>query len=131
MTLVSPAVLEEGNYQTMKGVVGTGAYLYQEIVDGQYVRFVKNPDYWGEAPYYDEVVVKYIPESSSRLQALKNGEVDMIYGNVLLSWDDYEQALTLPGVEGFISEADSETRNLVLNASGKMLSDLKVRFQRG
>ena len=127
MTLVSPAVLEEGNYQTMKGVVGTGAYLYQEIVDGQYVRFVKNPDYWGEAPYYDEVVVKYIPESSSRLQALKNGEVDMIYGNVLLSWDDYEQALTLPGVEGLISEADSETRNLVLNASGKMLSDLKVR----
>ena len=26
MVLVSPAVLEEGNYQSMNGVVGTGPY---------------------------------------------------------------------------------------------------------
>ncbi|MDF3002061.1 MAG: extracellular solute-binding protein family 5 [Bacillota bacterium] len=127
MTLVSPSVLEEGNYQTMKGVVGTGAYKYEEIKNGEFVRFVRNPEYWGAAPYYDEVIVKYIPEASTRVQALKNGEVDMIYGNVLLSWDDYEQALALPNVEGLISSTDSETRNLVLNASGQYLSELKVR----
>ena len=34
MVLVSPAVLEEGNYQSMNGVVGTGPYIYDEIVDG-------------------------------------------------------------------------------------------------
>lgn len=127
MTLVSPAVLEEGNYQTMKRVVGTGAYIYEEIKNGEYVRFVKNPNYWGATPYYDEVIVKYIPESSTRLQALKNGEVDMIYGNVLLSWDDYEQASSLPHIKGKISEVDSETRNLVLNASQGNLADLRVR----
>ena len=42
MVLVSPAVLEEGNYQSMNGVVGTGPYVYEEIVDGDYVRFVRN-----------------------------------------------------------------------------------------
>ena len=53
MVLVSPAVLEEGNYQSMNGVVGTGPYVYEEIVDGDYVRFVRNENYWGEQPYYD------------------------------------------------------------------------------
>ncbi len=67
MVLVSPAVIEEGNFQSMKGVVGTGPYIYDEIVDGDYVRFVRNENYWGEQPYYDEVIVKYIPEASARL----------------------------------------------------------------
>lgn len=126
MILVSPAVIEEGNFQSMKGVVGTGPYVYDEIVDGEYVRFIRNENYWGEQPYYDEVIVKYIPESSARLQALQNGEIDMIYGNALLSWDDYDQATSLPDIAGTVAEADSETRNLVLNASGTM-SDLRVR----
>ncbi len=126
MILVSPSVLEEGNYQAMQGVIGTGPYIYNDIVDGEYVRFVRNEDYWGEAPFYDEVIVKYIPESSARLQALQNGEIDFIYGSALLSWDDYEQAVSLPNINGAVAESDSETRNLVLNASG-ILSDLKVR----
>ena len=126
MVLVSPAVLEEGNYQSMNGVVGTGPYVYEEIVDGDYVRFVRNENYWGEQPYYDEVIVKYIPDASARLQALQSGEIDLIYGSALLTWDDYQQALSLPNIAGAVAESDSKTRNLVLNASG-VLSDLKVR----
>ncbi|WP_143153433.1 nickel ABC transporter substrate-binding protein [Desulfitobacterium chlororespirans] len=127
MILVSPQVIEKDNFQTMKGVIGTGPYIYKEIVNGQYVRFVRNEAYWGEKPYYDEVIVKFIPDSSSRLQALKNGEVDLIYGSALLSWDDYEQAKALPNAAGQVSDYDSETRNLVLNGAGEMLADLKVR----
>ena len=37
--------------------------MYEEIVDGDYVRFVRNENYWGEQPYYDEVIVKYIPDA--------------------------------------------------------------------
>lgn len=126
MILVSPDVIEADNYQSMKDVIGTGPYIYDEIVDGEYVRFVRNENYWGDQPYYDEIIVKYIPESSARLQALQNSEIDMIYGSALLSWDDYNQAISLDGIDGIVSENDSETRNLVLNASG-ILSDLKVR----
>ena len=78
MVLESPAVLEEGNYQSMNGVVGTGPYVYEEIVDGDYVRFVRNENYWGEQPYYDEVIVKYIPDASARILALQIGEIDLI-----------------------------------------------------
>ena len=95
-------------------------------MDGDYVRFVRNENYWGEQPYYDEVIVKYIPDASARLQALQSGEIDLIYGSALLTWDDYQQALSLPNIAGAVAESDSKTRNLVLNASG-VLSDLKVR----
>ena len=67
-------------------------------MDGDYVRFVRNENYWGEQPYYDEVIVKYIPDASARLQALQSGEIDLIYGSALLTWDDYQQATSLPNM---------------------------------
>ncbi len=123
----SPEVIEEGNFQTMKGVVGTGPYIYSEVKDGEYVKFIKNDNYWGEAPKWDEIYVKFIPESSSRLQALQNGEVDLFYGSPLISWDDYEAGIKMDGVAGEISGMSSRTNSLVLNASEPNLSDVKVR----
>lgn len=127
MILVSPAVIEDGNFESMKGVIGTGPYVYEEAVTGEYVRFVRNEGYWGEAPHFDEVIVKYIPDSSSRLQALQNGEIDIVYGSALVSWDEFDQAVSMEGVEGLVAAADSETRNVVLNASHPCLNDLRVR----
>lgn len=125
--MMSPNVFEAENFQTFKAVVGTGPYVRKEMISGDSTRFVRNENYWGKAPYYDEVVVKYIPEASSRLQALQTGEVDLIYGADLLSYDDYNQALSLDGVKGAINDGNTLTRNLVLNASSPMLKDLKVR----
>ena len=122
----SPNQIVEGDFQTVQGYAGTGPYIYEEYVSGEYTRFVRNENYWGEQPYYDEVIVKYIPDASARLQALQSGEIDLIYGSALLTWDDYQQALSLPNIAGAVAESDSKTRNLVLNASG-VLSDLKVR----
>ncbi len=126
-TMVSPAVIEAGNYDLMKAVVGTGPYKFDERVEGAYTRLVRNDAYWGDAPQFDAIVAKYIPESSSRLQALQTGEVDVIYGELFLSWEDYSQALTLSEVKGQVCEVGSRTRNMVLNASSEKLSDLKVR----
>lgn len=125
--MMSPNVFEAKNFQTFTDVVGTGPYIREEMISGDCTRFVRNENYWGEAPYYDEVVIKYIPEASSRLQALQTGEVDLIYGADLLSYDDYNQALSLDGIEGAINDGNTLTRNLVLNASSEILSDLKVR----
>ena len=102
--MMSPNVFEAENFQTFTDVVGTGPYIREEMISGDCTRFVRNENYWGEAPYYDEVVIKYIPEASSRLQALQTGEVDLIYGADLLSYDDYNQALSLDGIEGAIND---------------------------
>ena len=88
--------------QTISGVAGTGPYIYDEYVAGEYTRFVRNEDYWGETPYWDEIIVKYIPDSTSRLQALQTGEIDMIYGGTLLTYEEYDQALAMDGIDGGI-----------------------------
>lgn len=125
--MVSPKQIVEGDFQTVNSYLGTGPYIYDEYVSGQYTRFVRNENYWGETPYYDEIIAKYIPDSTSRLQALKTGEIDLIYGNAMLSYQDYKQATGVEVIDGIIAKQDTRARDIVLNASKGHLTDLKVR----
>lgn len=129
MAMVQPDMIEEGNFQLMKDVVGTGPYALEEQVDGQYSRFVKNDKYWDKSYTYnyDEVIVKVIHESTSRLQALQNGEIDAVFGGAYVSHDDFQQVQAIPGLEGVWSDNYREARTLVVNASNPLLADLRIR----
>lgn len=123
----SPNQIVEGDFQTVQGYVGTGPYIYEEYVPGEYTRFVRNENYWGEEPYFDEIIARYIPDSTSRLQALQTGEIDLVYGSSMISYQDYQQATSLDGVAGAIAEKDTRARDITLNASSGPLVDAKVR----
>ena len=82
---------------------------------------------WGDTPYWDEIIVKYIPDSTSRIQALQTGEIDMIYGSALLTYEEYQQASTLPGMAGQMADLATRARDITLNASRPALNDLRVR----
>lgn len=126
-TMISPSLLnEEGDYQTVKGYAGHRSIHLRRIHRRGSTTFVRNDDYWGEVPYYDKIVAKYIPDNASRLQALETGEIDLIYGSAELSYEDYEQALAVDGIEGKFAPAGSTVRNIILNFNGN-LSDLSVR----
>ncbi len=56
---------------------GTGPFKYNEWVQGDYLSLVRNTAYWGGAPKTEEIVIRYIPEASSRLIALQTGEIDI------------------------------------------------------
>ena len=66
-------------------MIGSGQYLFSNWVEGQYVKYVKNPDYWGNditegimAPgVAEEIIFKPILEAASRVIALQNGEIDV------------------------------------------------------
>ena len=124
--MVSPAQIKAKDEGQETKPVGTGPYVYTDYVAGEYTRFVRNDAYWGETPHFEEVVSKYIPDAASRMQALKNGEVDLLYGSSELSYEDYNQAVDLEGVAGSVSEAPSVFRNLTLNFNG-ILGDLSIR----
>jgi peptide/nickel transport system substrate-binding protein len=57
-------------------LVGTGPYTLAEWKTGQYVRFVRNPYYWGPKGYEDEVVIRIFSSADTMVQALKSGEID-------------------------------------------------------
>ena len=60
---------------------GTGPFILEEWLAGERATMVRNPDYWEEGrPYLDEIVFVGIAEAATRAAALKNGDVDLVYG---------------------------------------------------
>jgi peptide/nickel transport system substrate-binding protein len=46
----------------------------------QSMTFTKNPEYTGDdEPAYDELVIRFVPDSNAQVTALQNGEVNAIY----------------------------------------------------
>jgi len=127
LAMVSPKTILPGNYERMSGTVGTGPYRYSEFVKGDRTVFTSFEEYWGDRPAYETIVAKYIPDSASRLKALQTGEIDLIFGSSLLTFDDYKQVIGLKGINGQVSEGTLKTRAITVNASGAMLGELSVR----
>jgi peptide/nickel transport system substrate-binding protein len=61
--------------------IGTGPYKLAEYVKGDKVRMVRNENYFKPGlPYLDEIDFRIIPQSSTAVLALEQGEVDYIQG---------------------------------------------------
>jgi len=56
---------------------GTGPYMYKEWVQGDYLSLARHDAFWGGAKKTEEIVIREIPEASSRLIALQTGEIDI------------------------------------------------------
>lgn len=54
-------------------LVGTGPYRFAEWKSGEYLRVARNDDYWrgDDIPAIDEIVWAFIPDSNTRLNAIK------------------------------------------------------------
>ena len=59
---------------------GTGPFVIEEHLPGERTTMVRYDDYWEEGkPYLDEIVLLAIPEPATRDEALKSGDVDVVY----------------------------------------------------
>jgi peptide/nickel transport system substrate-binding protein len=58
--------------------MGTGPYIFQEWVPGDHYTLTANKAYWGGAPKVDKVVIRTIPDGSTRVAALVSGEAQII-----------------------------------------------------
>ncbi len=68
-----------GDFANDVPVVGTGPYQAVEWKTGQYARFARNPNYWGNQGAADEVVLRFFPDAADTMvQAFKAGELDYI-----------------------------------------------------
>ena len=56
---------------------GTGAYALESWSPQDRTVLVRNPDYWGEQPFFDRVIIVNIPEAATQRVALVAGNVDL------------------------------------------------------
>lgn len=59
-------------------MIGSGPFTMAEYSQDEFVRLSANPDYWGGAPSVAEVIFQTYSNPDARVQALVNGELDMI-----------------------------------------------------
>ena len=58
--------------------VGTGPWRFVEWKHDDYLRFARNPGYWGGAPGADTLTARIIPEQSTAVAEFENGTVDVL-----------------------------------------------------
>lgn len=58
--------------------VGSGPYLLTEYKKNEFVKFKANKDYWRGAPKVDELQLLQFKDAEAAVNALKQGEVDVI-----------------------------------------------------
>lgn len=70
--------LWEDNEASKSKPVGSGPFIFQEYKQGESITLVKNPNYHDGAPILDKLVFSIIPDDTTAVQAMINGEVDHI-----------------------------------------------------
>ncbi|WP_132746999.1 ABC transporter substrate-binding protein [Scopulibacillus darangshiensis] len=80
--IASPtAVKKYGKDYGRKAAVGTGPFKFKDWKSKDTITLVKNDDYWRKGqPKLNKVIFKVIPDNTARLNALKNGEIDLMDG---------------------------------------------------
>lgn len=125
MILITPAA--QNKPEELQEGVGTGPYKVTKFNRGAGTySLARNENYWGAAPEIENVEVRFLPEESSRVIALRSGEVDIIDS---ITPDSREQLAGLPGVE--LEEASSLRLNQIFynfrKPAGHPLADPRVR----
>jgi len=81
-TFIMPKHIYEGTDWTdnpaNQDPVGTGPFTFVEHEKGVNVTIQKNEDYFGDVPKIDRVIYSIIPDANTAIQALSNGELDIL-----------------------------------------------------
>lgn len=75
--LPSKYIADKGMDTFLKEPVGTGAYKFSKWTKDDRIELVKNENYFGGEPKWNEVVFRVIPEASTRVSELLAGGVDV------------------------------------------------------
>lgn len=123
--IISPASIEQGenSYENIVEPVGSGPYVFSERVAGERVVVTRFEDYWGELPYYSEVVFQVVPEAATRESLLLAGQADMI---ILPPISDIPALQLNPNVEVLLAPS-LRIIFISLNNTDELLSDARVR----
>jgi peptide/nickel transport system substrate-binding protein len=104
--------------------VSAGPFKFGTYKKTDSLTIVRNDKFWGKKANLDSVVFRFLPESTTQPDALKNGEVQLIYPQPQL--DLVSQVKDIPGV---ISETNFGLtfEHLDFNVKTPGLDDLAVR----
>lgn len=121
--LPSKYIADNGMDAFLKNPIGTGPYKFSEWVRDDRVVLVKNDAYFGDAPKWDKLVFRAIPEEATRVSELMTGGIDIavsIPPTDMKRVNENKNTQTLSG-------PTTRVMMLALNAKSGPTADPKVR----
>jgi ABC-type transport system substrate-binding protein len=109
------------NYNNKQGAtMASGPFKLSNYTKGQSLTMVRNTSFFGKKPSVDRITFRFITVTDSEIQAIRGGEVDMIYP---------QPQLNLAGLRGqaglgIQTSAGSTLEHLDINASDKSSNPL-------
>lgn len=101
-----------------------GPFMFEDYRPEQSVTLVPNPQWWGDAPHLDEIVIRFDVDDSGIPAALENEEIDMAYPQPQL--DLVDQIEDLDGIDSEITMGLS-FEHIDFNLQNSHLAKLEVR----
>lgn len=129
--VLQPVFESEGTLDTAEWnrapTVSVGPYVFAEWESGSHLRFVRNENWFGDAPEVDEIFFRFVPDDEAQMAAIKAGDTDI---GVFLSFADLPEVETsgvaLPASDegGYI---ESWYMNFDPTRSHPAMQDVRVR----
>jgi len=121
--ILSPKAMAEYKDQIGMHLVGTGPFKFVKWVKDDHIILVRNDAYWAGAPKLEKIIIKSIPETSTRMMALQSGAIDIA--------DDLDpDAITLVKKTPNLVVKENASVNvgyIAMNTSKPYLADPRVR----
>ena len=120
-TETPPEVLTKYKTDT---VVGTGPYKMASYKEKESITLEANPDYWGDPPKTERVLIRLFDKSSALKLALQNREIDMAYRSL-----QPDELNSFRGQSGFkvIEGEGPGIRYLVFNVTKPPFDNVNLR----
>ena len=131
-------IRQDGDAKDWNKLVGTGPFMFTERVEDVSFTYTKHPDYWGfdekfpdnRLLYADEFRALIMPDESTRLAALRSGQLDVLGGPAAfaLSPGPATEGLTRtnPELKQFSYQNRSQN-SAAFNLKARPFDDVRVR----
>lgn len=104
--------------------IGTGPFKLHSRVSGDNVVLEANTKYYGDGPYLERLIFKYIPDSNGLYTQFRTGQIDMAGINGIPA-NFFAEASKLPGLKVVANASSIES--ITPNHAHPALSDKAVR----
>lgn len=88
---------EVGSEGFEEAPIGTGPYMVDRFERNAFLRLKANPDYWGDAPEFETVTLKFVTDAASRVAEVESGASHI---TLEIPYEEYDRLRQKPGLEG-------------------------------
>ncbi|MGJ5620926.1 ABC transporter substrate-binding protein [Sulfitobacter sp. MF3-043] len=102
--------------------IGTGPYMVEKFERNAFVRLKANENYWGGAPAFKTVTIKFVTDAASRVAELESGNSHV---TLEVPYEEFDRLKAKDGIQG-VAEPISDIGMIFLNDI-EVMTDPNVR----